>query len=181
MVEDVKLPDLPGPNNFPALSDVPDLEPKNPANPYTSEMHVDTFPSYPNHQGINNAMTPEHDSGFRPLGSPPEPFGRIHAEPVGIEAHQPRSMEIENQPIQTTRQIMNRRIDPVFIRLDKFETSLEALEEIKDRIVDIEGILAKTKDIREKEDKEIEEWEREIQIIKSKIEAIDKSVFSKLD
>jgi len=71
--------------------------------------------------------------------------------------------------------------EPIYVRLDKFEASLESFEEIKRKITEIEEILRKTKEVKQKEEQELEEWEREIQIIKSRITAIDKTIFNKLD
>ncbi|MEK6830816.1 MAG: hypothetical protein AABX77_02205, partial [Nanoarchaeota archaeon] len=57
----------------------------------------------------------------------------------------------------------------------------QAFDEIKERIIDIERLLAKTRELTAKEEKELEEWEREIQILKSRIDSIDNSLFKQLD
>jgi hypothetical protein len=71
--------------------------------------------------------------------------------------------------------------EPIYIRLDKFQATVEAFEDMKNRIKDIEELIVKTKEIRTREEQELEEWERELEIIKSRIDAIDKNIFSKLD
>jgi hypothetical protein len=76
---------------------------------------------------------------------------------------------------------MARETEPIYIRLDKFKTTAESFEEIKNKIMEIERLLIRTKDIRAREEEELAEWEREIQLIKSRIESIDKNIFSKLD
>jgi len=68
----------------------------------------------------------------------------------------------------------------VYIRLDKFQSTKEALDNIKEKIEDIDKTILKIKEVREKEEKEITEWEREIQIIKTRLEAIDSNLFEKL-
>jgi hypothetical protein len=72
---------------------------------------------------------------------------------------------------------IDRRNEPVYIRLDKFQMTIDAFREVKDKIREIEDLLIKTKEIKSREDKEIEEWEREIESIKIKIQSIDKDIF----
>lgn len=98
------------------------------------------------------------------------------------------SSEIGVPPVATNRGLdvvdIPRRIkvtEPIYVRLDKFQTTVEAFEGIRDKIVEIENLLVKVRDIKAQEEKELMEWENEIQIIKARIEAIDRSVFGKLD
>jgi len=74
-----------------------------------------------------------------------------------------------------------KKAEPVFIRLDKFQMAIETFEDIKTKITEIEDLLRKTKEIKSKEEQELEEWEREIHLIKSRIDTIDKNIFNKLD
>ena len=70
---------------------------------------------------------------------------------------------------------------PIFIRLDKFEESLKVFEKAKDKIKEVEKMLGDTKRIKEEEEKELEEWEKEINMIKEGLENIDKNIFSKVE
>lgn len=70
--------------------------------------------------------------------------------------------------------------EPIFVRLDKFEESQNLLEHVKKEISDINKLLEKTKEIKNQEDDELKSWETELQNIKTNIEKIDKSLFSKL-
>jgi len=71
--------------------------------------------------------------------------------------------------------------EPVFIRLDKFQTTIEIFEEIKNKVEEIEGLLIKTKETKQKEEQELMDWEKEIQVIKSRIDSIDRNILNKLD
>lgn len=71
--------------------------------------------------------------------------------------------------------------EPIYIRLDKFEATVENFQEIKEKINEIENLLAKAKEIRAKEEEELSDWEQEIQVIKSRIEYIDRNLLDKLD
>jgi len=85
--------------------------------------------------------------------------------------------EIAPQRIQKP----TRGIEPIFIRLDKFEATSHTFEEIKIKIEEIEELLKKTREIKAKEEDELAEWEREIQIIKSRLDLIDKNIFNRLN
>lgn len=83
--------------------------------------------------------------------------------------------------IETSPRTSVKNAEPIYVRLDKFETSLQAIGEIKRKIAEVEGILKKTKEIKQKEEQELEAWEKEVHIIKSRIDAIDKDIFNKFD
>ena len=74
-----------------------------------------------------------------------------------------------------------KKAEPIFIRIDQFEESLNIFEETKKKILEIEKMLEDTKRIKEEEGKELEFWESEIQTIKGQIERIDKNIFSKIE
>lgn len=73
---------------------------------------------------------------------------------------------------------IDKRNEPVYIRLDKFQMTMDAFREVKEKIKEIEDLLLRTKEIKEREDKEIEDWAREIESIKIKIQSIDKDIFN---
>jgi hypothetical protein len=94
----------------------------------------------------------------------------------------PRQFEPKKRTeVQNSYKSDTKKAEPVFIRLDKFETTIEAFEEIKGKIIEIEDLLKKIKDVKSKEEEELVNWEKEIQIIKGKVDSIDKNIFSKLD
>jgi len=70
--------------------------------------------------------------------------------------------------------------EPIFIRIDKFEESLNNFERIKEQVIGIESTLEGIKKIKEQESIELEEWEKEMKTIKSQIEKIDSDLFSKV-
>jgi len=86
-----------------------------------------------------------------------------------------------SMPQQGYQKLPSKKAEPIYIRLDKFETTLEAFDAIRTKINEIEDLLKKTKEIRAKEEKELEEWERELEVIKSRIDYIDRNIFNKLD
>jgi hypothetical protein len=165
------LPDLPEDDSIalPNLSELPPIENKYP------NQNLTPLPE-PNPSIDQNTIKQEINPKMQKSNfdiSPSKPQEELIAEPIG---------KIDETPSKnfSQKQIV-KKIDPIFVRLDKFETSLEALDEIKEKVVEIEKILAETKKLKEKEDKELEEWERDIQVIKSKLDSIDNSIFNKLE
>lgn len=76
---------------------------------------------------------------------------------------------------------MIRRTEPLFIRIDKFEESIEIIKKTKNQIGEIEKMLSDIKEIKDKEAKELEYWESEIRSIKDRIEKINSNLFSRIE
>jgi hypothetical protein len=74
-----------------------------------------------------------------------------------------------------------RKAEPIFVRLDKFEESLELFDKIKKKISEMDKMLEEIRIIKENEEKEIISWEKEIQTIKQQIKKIDDDIFSKIE
>ena len=74
-----------------------------------------------------------------------------------------------------------KEVEPIFIRIDKFEDSLHQFEKAKEKISEIEKTLKEINKINEQEEKELNSWGREMLKIKGHIEKIDKELFSKLE
>ena len=181
VVNEGNLPELP---ELPELPDFPDLTsslqeseiPDVPAGLPKIESY--TLPTLPNsetwdrfnQEAIKEAVYPsEPDYGLPKL--------KTISPKKDIE--EKRTLELFSPTYMTKK--MTKKLEPVFIRLDKFQMTLKTFEEIKNKIEEIEYLLKKTKEIKIKEEQELAEWEREMQIIKSRIDTIDKSIFNKLD
>ena len=88
------------------------------------------------------------------------------------------------KPIPTTFREAAKRvkeIEPIFIRLDKFEDSLHSFEKAKQQITEIEKMLRNIKRLKEEEEKELSMWETEVQTTKQQIEKIDQDIFSRVE
>ena len=70
--------------------------------------------------------------------------------------------------------------EPLFIKIDKFQEAINRFSEIKEKIGEIDSSIRKIKEIKEREEQEIREWEAEIQQVKEKIANIDSSLFNKI-
>jgi hypothetical protein len=70
---------------------------------------------------------------------------------------------------------------PIFVRIDRFEDGLKALEKTQAQISEIEILLRNIQKVREEEERELGFWERKIQAAKAEIEKIDNDIFSKIE
>jgi hypothetical protein len=100
-------------------------------------------------------------------------------EPLTLEERAPDRDEFPKGFERAARIV--REAEPIFIRIDKFEESLNTFEKIKSKIHEIDKILNDTKRIKEEEDKALISWEKQLQTIKQQIDDIDRDIFSKVE
>lgn len=161
------------------------------------------FPELPEYNGSSswnsnisndNSLNANFDnmqkSDFEPLPTfPVENTQKIIAEPF-IKEYKPRVKEnfVEPKTFEISGKDFGERIkssvkelQPVYIRLDNFKLGMDSFEDIKNKVLEIEDLLSKIKEIRSREEKELSEWEREIQVVKARIEQINKDVFRNVE
>ncbi len=184
------LPDLP---ELPNLSDSKDMgfEEVTMSQPYehlNSSNEIKDLPSFPDsdfgeslsQEAVKSAIQPppkkltmdfsENDSVL-PKQSP-SPMMPSHQSPPTV-SHEPS--------ISPPAPVQPKKVkEPVYIRLDKFKFAIDGFEGIKEKITEVEKYLHKIREQKRREDEEMQEWEKEIESIKMRIEAIDNKIFSKL-
>jgi|SRR3989338_3139045 len=92
--------------------------------------------------------------------------------------------ETENQKHFESRKWIEPKIKKrgeVFIKIEKFEESLKIFELTKNKISEMEKLLANIKELKEKEDRELSHWMVEIQTIKNQTEKVERDIFSRLE
>jgi len=179
------------PNQPPQLAELPKL----PELPKMAGVGQPPLPKIPLQKGI--PKTPNNLPSFpnNPLGAKFSQNTIKHAvtgQKGGREDDFHHYEDDEDQmtpePIRTPRtqeydsphSIMHSKKEPVFIRLDKFEETMKVFEDAKKQISEIESMLRNIKKKKEDEERELANWEKSIQLIKSQIEKIDNEVFSKI-
>lgn len=83
------------------------------------------------------------------------------------------------EPIESP--VISKPKGPIYIKIDNFESALSDFEEIKKRMYESFELLEKVKNIRGREDEELEIWEREVDNIKRRLANIDRDLFSRAD
>ena len=170
-----KLPELP------KLPEMPDIQSKD--MDFKNEP-ASQLPSYPTNSfgekfsqnAIKEAVTGK--KGDKEVFDADEPFDEdedreMQKPQKDLKERIPMGNIPRNFPTQKT-------LDPVFVRLDKFEESLAIFNKTKNKISEIEKLLGEMKRINEKEEKELLDWEKEVQKMKKNFEKIDEDIFSKI-
>ena len=108
-----------------------------------------------------------------------------------FQTEMPRTRELDERefstpnfrPVKTTKEIrqISTRIEPIYIRIDKYQESIANLNDVKKKLLEIENLLREIKDIKAREETQLQEWEQEIQEAKGKLDNIDKLIFKKLE
>ncbi|MFH1500481.1 MAG: hypothetical protein ABIE22_00880 [archaeon] len=180
---------------FPERSDIPSL-PELPPLPESSELSprfagndLSSLPSFPgSSSGDRMSQEVVKEAVKEPFKIPERKMlppsglkeGKLTFEMAPIEA--PSLPAPPVMPIRSySPPITPRRDEPIFIRIDKFEEAVETFEIVKNKLSEIESSLKELKNIKDKEEKELDNWEAEIEKIKLKIDNVDKRVFNKLD
>jgi len=189
-----KVPEIPP---APRLPDLPDL-----SKPLTLEL-----PSLPENtsdnlnQDLVKSAVSDSSGGFSRAGSVehlPQDF-QLHEEPrekMNLKSSSfipeiPRKMNEEPQEISriapantTIRMHSERQVvklnEPVFVRIDKFQSAQKEFENIKKTVKEIEATLVRLKENREKEEAEITSWVQDLEKLKERMYEIDSNIFDKI-
>jgi hypothetical protein len=70
--------------------------------------------------------------------------------------------------------------DSIFVRIDKFKGAKKEIMDIKRNLLEVEALINKVREIKLKEDNEVEGINLSLDSIKRKIEEIDSLVFNKI-
>lgn len=68
---------------------------------------------------------------------------------------------------------------PIFVRLDKFVEARQSLEKVREKLGEIDDLLKTIKEVKLKEEREITQWEREIEAVKARISSVNSEIFDK--
>lgn len=178
-----RLPELPRLPDFPGMEEEPIS---------LSELELPQLPSFPNNSlgdRFSQNTIKEAVAGEKEVE--PEEADESEYEKEGmmrepLEEERPIKNFAQSAPIQKSYQgyskpyTTQRKAEPVFIRLDKFEESLEVFNSAKEQISEIEHLLKNVKELKAREEEELNSWENRIQEIKKQIEKVDQDVFSKI-
>ena len=182
------LPELPMSKEQPGKKDLPGLP---------------TFPSGSKNEDINQEMVKSAVSDMPSPGEeevhveipqdlhieeegkgesmiPPKPFTREAIPEL------PKTASIADMPRRTleiTSPMRNRtstrQIEPIFVRIDKFQLAQKNLESIKEKVKEIESVLGKIKGVKSKEE-ELAGWTEDIEKVKARLAEVDSGVFDQI-
>lgn len=135
------------------------------------------------HESYASPVDKEDDVGSQPRGfqqnaippvPKPLPKPPFHEENQPQNTNQRRTIEINEQKEKTKSN------EPIFVRIDKFQSAQKNFDNIKSKVKEIETTLKKVQDLKDKEEKEITEWSNDLEKIKSRLTEIDSEIFDQI-
>jgi hypothetical protein len=87
---------------------------------------------------------------------------------------------LEINPQATSHKPQAREVEPIFVRIDKFQSAQKNFEKIKDKVKEIESVLKKIKDVKSQEETELKSWTEDVTKIKSRLAEVDSDIFDQI-
>lgn len=94
-----------------------------------------------------------------------------------------KNMGLEEMPNNlTSTEIIGARTKDkdIFVKIDKFQAAKKAINNIKNKVEEIEILLNKIRETKIKEERELNYWESELTNIKAKITSLREDIFEKM-
>jgi len=175
---ETEIPVLP---KLPRLPELPDTE-------FIEDRTIHQLPSFPSNSfgkkfsqdSIKDAVSGERRREDFYADEFSDNEIRMMREPLRRPLTEEMEENIRGELPERARGAFRQEAEPVFVRIDMFEEGLKIFEGIKNRISEIERVLAETKKLKEKEDEELNSWENELKRMKMEIERMGRDIFSKV-
>ena len=169
------------------------LPPIEPLSEEKEEIHsLPSFPDSPMSKGFSQSAIKsavgdsEHENSDEMNEWKPEPkdTSSTPKNPRTIEMDEwsPQAMPILREemrlpppPMRMSQSADSKR--PLFVKLDKFREARDSLAKISEKLDQMDELLKMIRDIKAKEDEEINSWERDMENIKARISLVNKEIF----
>lgn len=133
------------------------------ANPYLTSMSS-PMPETTFTQQTTAYNSPNDPEASFPIGLPPSESEEIESDE---DLRPPKSPDSSQK-------------GDVFVKIEKFYSAKKSLDAIKQQIDQIDDLLKKIRDIKMKEERELAVWEKEIALVKSRIQNVNETIFEKI-
>jgi len=182
-----KLPELPPMRQVQKSGSVskPNALPRFPSNSLGNKFSQNTIKDAVSGEKEDDDAVDEFEDEIQKM--PRLPDKSMANAPPAAEAENEEELPAAPKPMQNTMapgisriSAASQKDEPVFIRLDKFEESMDTFDKIKKQLSGTEKLLNEIKSVKEREDKELQEWQSRMEAMKNQIEKIDKDIFSKV-
>lgn len=70
--------------------------------------------------------------------------------------------------------------EPIFVRIDKFQSAQKNFNEIKSKVIEMEEVINKIKEVKSQEEEELKGWTEDVEKLKVRLSEIDGDIFSQL-
>ena len=176
-----QLPPLPK-SQEPEKKDLPEL-PSFPSDSKNETLNQEMVKSAVSDIPEDNEVNVEIPEGLHIEEEPKEESMMIPPKPslneVIPEPPQRRTLEI-NEPTTNNKKPKTRETEPIFVRIDKFQSAQKNFEKIKEKVKEIESVLRKIKDVKSQEETELKGWTEDVEKIKARLSEIDSGIFDQI-
>ena len=94
------------------------------------------------------------------------------------------SISSATKPLELNAAVPNKPIEksnePIFVRIDKFQSSQKNFESIKEKVKEIESVLSRIKDVKSNEEVELKGWTEDVEKIKARLAEVDSGIFNQI-
>lgn len=97
--------------------------------------------------------------------------------PIIKEQWEPMPLPQENMPIMPPKRMAENK--PIYVRLDKFQAAKKTLDELRTMVTESEELLKKVRELKIREDQELSAWEKEMQLIRARINNVSADIFDR--
>ena len=178
------LPEVPKPEGQPEKKELPEL-PSFPGTPQTENINQAIVKSAVADVPIEGSeINVEIPEGLQ-VTEEPEAQSMIPPKPsVGNIASMSPSISSAIKPLELNASVPNKPIgkhaEPIFVRIDKFQSAQKNFENIKEKVKDIESVLSKIKDVKSNEEVELKGWTEDVEKIKVRLAEVDSDIFNQI-
>ena len=175
------MPEIP---SAPTLPELPEL-PAFPANSKNENLNeemvksaVSDMPSPRERRDIPSDIHRAEEQGGRHMPPPfPSGGGMIPSIQSLQDPEEKKTLELRASSKLTSS---TKQVEPIFVRIDKFQSAQKDFEQIKENVKEIESVLKKIKDVKAQEEVELKGWTEDIEKIKSRLAEVDAGIFDQI-
>lgn len=140
-----------------------------------NEDHVSSTKENPYLKSVKTGLE-NKNKYVQPINTYNEPEEQEKPFTLGLPPSEP---EFENE-IEKPMPAENQKKGDVFVKIEKFYSAKKSLDGIRQQIDQIDDLLKKIRDIKMKEERELSVWEKEIALVKSRIQNVNETIFEKI-
>lgn len=194
--EESSLPDLP-PLEVPKTEINNDLKNDFEDNEDETDNEKHSLPSFPDspiqkgfsQAAIKDAISDEDNSEEELLNTPKDEkaFKTIEMDEWSSDkeenqksSFQPASLpqkQMINKPTQA--QPKKETAGDIFVKIDKFYSAKKSIAAISSKVEEVENLLNKIREIKMREEQELSNWEKDLNLIKSRLKDVTETIFEK--
>lgn len=130
-------------------------------------LDLGSLPPLPEFPTLDSVSGPSYTPTVsRPTMAPPRPNFEV-----------PSRASMPRPPMPSRGPSMMEGEKPLFVKIDKYRNALKAIDNLKSKIREAEGVLVEVSSVRQQEDQKLDEWRRDLKDIREKLLTIDQNLF----